>query len=373
MQLRSSLLPLVLLAFQLQVPSTAASSASLGARAGHHPPGTGHHTPGTGHHNESASAAATGTGIVTAPLRLTLPKDQYNPSTFAVQVQVGESTLNVALDAQFTDFVVNSGAYQPTASKTAVKSDVPFSVERNSAQTGAGILYQDDFTIAGLTLKDFIVAPATTKFFPGAADGLLGFAYAWNSEVYQGNVPFLSALKETGAIQSAVMGLALWADGGEISLGGPNPTKFKGPITWVPVHKGYPFWTTLGKVAGVAVDLTMDTQRMAVNVPRPKAEQMFKNIPNLTLYDDEYGLLRARYPCAKPPQIMVEFGALKVPMGGMTSNKYEADSSYCVAPLLGVSHDAVPSGDAQAGGHLYSNLYVVVDMDKGMVGYALKA
>ncbi|KAE8234954.1 hypothetical protein A4X13_0g9680, partial [Tilletia indica] len=96
MQLRSSLLPLVLLAFQLQVPSTAASSASLGARAGHHPPGTGHHTPGTGHHKESSSAAATGTGIVTAPLRLTLPKDQYNPSSFAVQVQVGESTLNVA-------------------------------------------------------------------------------------------------------------------------------------------------------------------------------------------------------------------------------------------------------------------------------------
>ncbi|KAE8217062.1 hypothetical protein CF319_g8766 [Tilletia indica] len=70
---------------------------------------------------------------------------------------------------------------------------------------------------------------------------------------------------------------------------------------------------------------------------------------------------------------MVEFGALKVPMGGMTSFKYEKDPSYCVAPFVGVSPDAVPNGDAQAGGHLYSNLYVVVDMDKGMVGYALKA
>ncbi|KAE8263617.1 hypothetical protein A4X09_0g7184 [Tilletia walkeri] len=366
MQLRSSLLPLVLLAFQLQVPSTAASSASLSSRAGHHP-------AGTGHHKQSPSAIATGTEIVTAPLRFDIGKDQETPSAFAVQVQIGQSTLTMALDAQFTDLVVNSGAYQPAASKTAVESDVPFSVVRNSAEKADGILYQDDLTIAGLTIKKFIVGPAKNKVYNGAADGLLGFAYAWTSEVYQGNVPFLSALKETGAIQSAVMGLALWAEDGEISLGGPNPKKFKGPITWVPVHKGYPFWTTLGKVAGVAVDLTMDTQRMAVNVPRPKAEQMFKNIPNLTLYDDEYGLLSARYPCAKPPQIMVEFGALKVPMGGMTSFKYKADPSYCVAPLLGVSHDAVPNGDAMAGGWLYSNLYVVVDMDKGMVGYALKA
>ncbi|KAE8231604.1 hypothetical protein CF326_g3378 [Tilletia indica] len=370
MQLRSSLLPLVLLAFQLQFPSTAASTANLSSRAGQHPPGTGHHPPGTGHHKQSSSAAAT--GIVTAPLHVDIGKGKYTPSAFAVQVQVGESTFNVALDAQFTDFVVNSGAYQPAASKTAVKSDVPFSVERNSAEKADGLLYQDDFTIAGLTIKKFIVAPAKNKFFPGAADGLLGFAYAWDSEVYQGNVPFLSALKETGAIQSAVIGLALWAEGGEISLGGPNPTKFKGPITWVPVHEGYPFWTTLGKVAGVAVDLTMDTQRMAVNIPRPKAEQMFKNIPGLTLYEEDYGILRARYPCAKPPQIMVEFGALKVPMGGMAV-PYAKDPSYCVAPFLGVSKEAVPNGDAMAGGYLYSNLYVVVDMDKGMVGYALKA
>ncbi|KAE8236011.1 hypothetical protein A4X13_0g9298 [Tilletia indica] len=112
---------------------------------------------------------------------------------------------------------------------------------------------------------------------------------------------------------------------------------------------------------------------MAAKVPRAKAKPMFKIIPNLTLYNEAHGVLRARYPCAKPPQIMVELGALKVPMGGMTSLKYEADPSYCVAPLVGVSKEAVPNGDAMAGGYLYSNLYVVVDMDKGMVGYALKA
>ncbi|KAE8208286.1 hypothetical protein CF327_g7135 [Tilletia walkeri] len=112
---------------------------------------------------------------------------------------------------------------------------------------------------------------------------------------------------------------------------------------------------------------------MAAKVPRAKAKPMFKSIPNLTLYNEAHGVLGARYPCAKPPQIMVKFGALKVPKGGMTSFKYKADPSYCVAPLLGVSHDAVPNGDAMTGGWLYSNLYVVVDMDKGMVGYALEA
>ncbi|KAE8236019.1 hypothetical protein A4X13_0g9292 [Tilletia indica] len=117
----------------------------------------------------------------------------------------------------------------------------------------------------------------------------------------------------------------------------------------------------------------MNTQRMAAKAPRAKAKPMFKSIPNLTLYNEAHGVLSARYLCAKPPQIMVEFGALKVPMGGMTSSKYKKDPSYCVAPLVGVSHDAVPNGDAMAGGYLYSNLYVVVDMEKGMVGYALEA
>ncbi|KAE8217193.1 hypothetical protein CF319_g8658 [Tilletia indica] len=90
----------------------------------------------------------------------------------------------------------------------------------------------------------------------------------------------------------------------------------------------------------------MNTQRMAAKAPRAKAKPMFKIFPNLTFYNESHGVLSARYPCAKPPQIMVEFGALKVPMGGRTSYKYKKDPSYCVASLVGVSHDATPIGDA---------------------------
>ncbi|KAE8215855.1 hypothetical protein CF326_g9709 [Tilletia indica] len=106
----------------------------------------------------------------------------------------------------------------------------------------------------------------------------------------------------------------------------------------------------------------MNTQRMAAKAPRAKDKPMFKIIPNLTLYNEAHGVLSARYPCAKPPQIMVKFDALKVPMGGMTSYKYKADPSYCVASLVGVSHDAVPNGDAMANGYLYSNLFTVASV-----------
>ncbi|CAD6930139.1 unnamed protein product [Tilletia controversa] len=368
MQIRS-LLAIVLLAFQLQVRPTAASSAEVQNFA---TSTGGHHSQGGHHHGGRPRSPK---GLLVAPLHQIVNFDLPHSTSHLIEVRSGRSNLHLSLDAQFTDLIVNSGKYNPKLSPKSVNTKQPFNVTRTDSEKAVGSLYTDTFSIAGLTIQHFPIGLGKNKWLNApAADGLLGFALAWPSEVPGPNVPFLAALKQSGAIKSASMGLALWKQGGEVSFGGANPKKFKGKMEWVDVPARFPFWSTPGKLGGVDdVLITMDTQRMTVNAPRGIADKIFKTLPGAILYTDEFGISSARYPCNKAPQIMVEFGCVKVPVGGATDVKYGPDPTFCVAPVAGVDDTAVPNGDVIAGAYLYSNLYAVVDMEKGAVGYAARA
>ncbi|KAK0541415.1 hypothetical protein OC835_000206 [Tilletia horrida] len=296
-------------------------------------------------------------------------------SLWLAEVKAGQSKMHIALDAQFTDFVVNSGVFMPSAGIKQPAVVESFKVQRNDAQIATGKVFNDTFAISGLTLDKFPIAVGAQKWFKDGGDGLLGFAYAWTSEVNGQNVPFLWALKEAGAIQKAVLGLALWEDDPQagISLGGPDAGKFKGPVEWVQIPEGYPFWSSMGKLGGVDVIFTLDTQRFAINAPRSVAESIFKTNPAaFEMFDDQGGALRAKVDCSKPPQLMIELGAnTKVPVGGMTKTK-TADGK-CLVPLAGVDAKALPGGDLMAGAAFFSNLYMILDMEMGRIGYAARA
>ncbi|KAL9936185.1 hypothetical protein V8E36_005027 [Tilletia maclaganii] len=346
----------------------------------HHPVGkhTGAAATGRAHHHHKKAPPvrkqglpANASDIVTVPLEYTY--DQTFGSAWLASVQAGKSTFKVALDAQYTDLIVNAGVYQPQISPSSKKDNIHFKVERDSDEIAVGDQYTDTFKIGSLNLKQFPIGFANSKWIKRAGvDALLGFAYNWPSEMNSKNVPFLWALKDAGAISRAVMGLALWKQGGSVSLGGVDLSKFKGGVQWVGIPDGWPFWSAeVAKIGGVDTILTLDSTRWAINCPRDVAEKIFKSDPAYKTWEEYEDVIRASVDCKNPPKITVEFGPVKGLVGGMTDFKHP--DGRCVVPLVGVSKEALPSGDCLLGAAGLANLYTVVDMEKGVVGYAARA
>ncbi|KAK0542506.1 hypothetical protein OC845_006588 [Tilletia horrida] len=383
MQRIQILTSVVLLALQLHVQSVFASDSegfisapvhhvgrsfnlgNLTARAEH--PAKGHHR----HHRNPGHQAHHPIPSKGASFPATIPVKQIDAPihwTWVAEVEAGGSKLNLALDAQFTDLVVNAGAYKPSAT---AKKGADFKVERSSAEVAVGKQFKDHVAMSGFSLNDFDIGLADKKWYQGA-DGLLGFAFDWKSEVNGENEPLPVALQLAGAIKESTMGLALWrnSDKAGITLGGRDPSKFKGPIEEIWIPKGFPFWSTLGKLGGVDVVFTLDTQRRVINAPRSVAASIFKNA-GLETFTDESGFLLAKFDCKSPMPIFIELGKVKVPVAPMP--EWKAPDGKCIVPIAGVDADVLPNGDIMAGAAFFENLYIELSWQKGTVAYAARA
>ncbi|KAK0548332.1 hypothetical protein OC846_004518 [Tilletia horrida] len=373
MQLTGTLTSVVLLALQLHVQSVVASSGqgfierslnlgNLTARGEHL--AKGHHRHHA-HHHPILSKGST----FPATIRVKQLKTSTHSAIWVVPVEAGGSKLNLALDAQFTDLVVNPGVYKPSAT---AKKGADFKVMRTSEEVAVGKQYGDHVAISGLSLNEFNFAVAEKKWYEGA-DGLLGFAFDWKSEVNGQNVPLPVALQMAGAIKEATMGLALWSNSPKagITLGGRDPSKFKGGVQEVEVTQGYPMWSTPGKLGGVDVTFTLDTQRRIINAPRAVAAAIFKNV-GLETFTDKDGFLLGKVDCKAPKPIYIELGKVKVPIAGISDEK--APDGQCTVPIVGVATpEAIPNGDLVAGAAFFENLYIELSWQKGTVGYAARA
>merc|ERR1712066_873036 len=99
--------------------------------------------------------------------------------------------------------------------------------------------------MGSVTVPNLVFAEAVKE--PGAAfiaakfDGIMGFGFPEIS--VNGMTPFFQAALAAGVIKEAKFAFYLeksGSTGGELSLGGTDPTKFTGDFTYTPiVNKGY--------------------------------------------------------------------------------------------------------------------------------------
>jgi Eukaryotic aspartyl protease len=101
----------------------------------------------------------------------------------------------------------------------------------------AGALVQADVTLAGLTVTARLgaILRVTEGFESGPVDGIIGFAFpslACNPTCV---TPVFDALVKSGQIDRDVFSICTGKHGGALTLGGSNPSMFKGDLKYVPL------------------------------------------------------------------------------------------------------------------------------------------
>ncbi|XP_003385244.1 PREDICTED: cathepsin D-like [Amphimedon queenslandica] len=131
--------------------------------------------------------------------------------------------------------------YNHDHSSTYVKNDTKFAIQYGTGNL-TGFLSVDTVTIANLTVPAQKFAEAVEQpgdtFVNAQFDGILGMA--WPSISVDGVIPFFNNLVQQSLVAQPVFGFYLDRDengtlGGELALGGTDPSHYKAPINYVPL------------------------------------------------------------------------------------------------------------------------------------------
>ena len=170
------------------------------------------------------------------------------PQDFNVVFDTGSSNLWIpSKSCAITNVACRSHSkYDSKKSSTHVKNGTDFAIRYGSGSL-TGFVSEDAVTLGGVTVKNQLFAEAVKE--PGIAfvaahfDGILGFGFPEIS--VNGITPFFQSAVSQGLIKSAEFAFYLAKDasaspGGELTLGGTDPTYYTGDFTYVPVTKpGY--------------------------------------------------------------------------------------------------------------------------------------
>lgn len=174
---------------------------------------------------------------------------------------------------------MNNGHNEYNANASSTKTDSPdqFSIAYGDGSSVQGPVYRDTVTVAGLSATqqresssdggrpeleltavgptDFASATSVSASFTGdPGDGVLGMGYESISNI--GETPFFNTLFEQGVVSQNVFSFNLGKESeGELFLGGSDPERYKGDITYTSVtQQGY--WMVKG-VSRLAVWLSL--------------------------------------------------------------------------------------------------------------------
>lgn len=106
---------------------------------------------------------------------------------------------------------------------------------------------KDMLSIANYSLSQTICTANSIITTTAQTDGIIGFGPP-GAQVVPADVGVSLSLSNAWAISfwyNKAQTLNGNGDGGEISIGGPDPDKYSGPITWIPVNRDNTHWTII--------------------------------------------------------------------------------------------------------------------------------
>merc|ERR1712217_1009923 len=210
--------------------------------------------PDTPHHVARSNGLR---GVADSPAEV--PINDYMNAQYYGPITIGTppQTFNVVFDTGSSNLWMPSKScallniacklhskYDSSKSKTYVKNDTTFAIRYGSGSL-SGFTSQDSVTVGSVTVPNLLFAEAVRE--PGVAfiaakfDGIMGFGFP---EISVNRMPpFFQAALAAGMIKEAKFAFFLeksGSTGGELSLGGADPTKYTGDFTYTPItNKGY--------------------------------------------------------------------------------------------------------------------------------------
>ncbi|GAB1521960.1 hypothetical protein RhiTH_005059 [Rhizoctonia solani] len=171
---------------------------------------------------------------------------------YTVQVLIGNQSYNLIVDTGSGNTWIGAGKpYHP--SSTSIRDGRAVSVTYGSG-TFSGVQYNDTIVLGNLTDSDQSISVATQAQGFEGYDGILGLGPATlTAGTLAGTnalIPtVMQTLKSQGSIEQNVLGVYfqplvgsnVTELNGELSLGGPDPSRYTGNITFTNVTSNYPY------------------------------------------------------------------------------------------------------------------------------------
>lgn len=174
--------------------------------------------------------------------------------TFKVIFDTGSSNLWVpSSKCSLISWCLDKPKYDHTKSSTYVANGTDFSIEYGSGAM-TGFFSEDTVTVGGLAVTNQTFAEAVSvpgfinnfRFLVGKFDGIMGMAFQTISvggnpgRPGAGPLPVFMQADKEGLVNSDMFAFYLNRDptstnGGEMTLGGMDTTKYTGDITWIPL------------------------------------------------------------------------------------------------------------------------------------------
>ncbi|GAA6061793.1 hypothetical protein JCM10212_004849 [Sporobolomyces blumeae] len=305
----------------------------------------------------------------------------YLDSIWFGDISIGtpSTTYGVILDTGSSDLIVatpdcigcppDTPGYtlSQSSSSTNLSSSEPFSITYGSG-AATGYLVEDVVGIADFVAErqTFAVCPEMDNVVNSSISGILGMG--WQSIASSGAVPLVQQIAAAGDLPQQVFTFAFESHtffvgetatkpGGEMMIGGIDPTKYSGEIAWNELtDEGY--WEIpLGGTTVNGVDIgslgqtdhaIIDTGTTLIGMPSKSVEAIYSNIPNSEAVSlDGMGGYYA-YPCSQKVSVTLTFGdmAYTLPSSAFNGGTFDQNSDLCLGAIYALSSERFIIGDA---------------------------
>ncbi|GAB1520934.1 hypothetical protein RhiTH_004023 [Rhizoctonia solani] len=298
------------------------------------------------------------------------------PQPFIVDFDTGSSDLWIPSSTCTSKKCSGKNTYDASKSSSSKPQEGKFDITYGDGSGVSGPVYADTVTVAGLSAENQLFSPVneTNSLDDYGTDGLMGLAFKSISRL---NAPtFIDSLLSQNKIIKPIFSMRLAsAPGSELYIGGTNPSKYTGDITYVPLE-AQTYWLVNGTTSangqeGFSGKMIIDSGTTAILGSYDSVWNWWSKVPG-----SAYCLPRDcgtpgyfTFPCANAPSVSFTFGGRKFPVAAEDFNvgTLSRNSSICVGAvaILNTPNNTWVVGDA-----FMKNVYTVFDAEESRVGFA---
>ncbi|XP_063307593.1 cathepsin E [Pelobates fuscus] len=168
------------------------------------------------------------------------------PQNFTVIFDTGSSNLWVPSIYCTSPACVQHARFQPSLSSTYAANGSPFSIQYGTGSL-SGLIGVDQVTVQGISVQNQQFGESSSEpgstFVNAAFDGILGLAYP--SLAVGGCTPVFDNMMDQNLVEEPLFSVYMSrdpnsSDGGELTFGGIDTSRYNGQLNWVPVtNQGY--------------------------------------------------------------------------------------------------------------------------------------